>query len=663
MIEIRRLVAELHRRSVWSVLVVYTGAAWLAYEVILSLVEGLALPPSLPALTIVLFLIGLPVVLATAIVQQRGPRLGRDPVPAEAEADPGPGPGNLAPHARILTWRNALGAGVAALALWGLVAAGLMMTGRTPAGAFARLDDPSRRAVAVLPFTNMAADEDRYFADGIHEDVLTQMAFIGDLAVTSRTGVQRFRDTELSVRDIAAQLGVDYIVEGSVRRQGDRVRIVAQLIDAETDTHLWAETYDRQLADVFALQSEVATAIARALEARLSPAEADRLAHAPTSSAEAYDLYLRARELGRGDREAVERGIELTRAALDLDPDFAPAWAQLAGLYGQRVQVAGLDPAWADSGVAAARRAINRAPERPEGYKELALNLMLLGRPDEARLQLLRAIELNPSYAEAMQNVGVAEYRAGRHDEAALWLERGRRITPGDAWILIALGQVYAELGLWDAVDEVLAEARQSSPETLLVRAASLHYPLMRGQPAGALRRARELIDRAPYHPWVLAEAIIVAQATGHADEAVEWAERLHEVAPRFRYVDTGKTEGLLLAGVLDDTGGDPARVSALLAAEEARARSELLLPGASQGPALSLAEVHARRGQANAAIASLEVAYDRGYRAARWLEVDAGFASLREAPGFRRLADRMAADLDRARRRLDRAAGRRGDA
>lgn len=651
MIRLRRLVAELHRRSVWSVLVVYTGAAWLAYEVILSLVEGLELPPSLPALTIVLFLIGLPVVLATAIVQQGGPRLGPDPDPAEDR----PRAGDLSTPARLFTWRNALGGGVAGLALWGLVAMGLMVTGTAPSGAFAGLDDPSRRAVAVLPFTNMAADEERYFADGVHEDVLTQMAFISDLAVTSRTGVQRFRDTELPVRDIAAQLGVDYIVEGSVRREGDRVRIVAQLIDAETDTHLWAETYDRDLADVFALQSEVAAAIARALEARLSPAERDRVARAPTSSAEAYDLYLQARELGHGDRESVERGIELTRAALDLDPGFGPAWANLASLYGQRVQVAGMDPAWADSGVVAARHAVDRAPERPEGYKELALNLMLLGRPDEARRHLLRAIELNPSYADAMQNLGVAEFRAGRHHEAVLWLERGRRITPGSGWILMALAHVYAELGLWDAMDRVLAEAPPSSPETLLVRAASLHYSLMRGEPGSAFRRARELVERAPYHPWVLTEATIAAQAAGQADDALEWAERLYEVAPRFRYVDSGKTAGLLLAGVLDDTEGDPARVAGLLTVEEARAQAELLLPGASQGPALSLAEVQARRGEHDAAIASLEEAYDRGYRGTRWLEVDAGFAALRAAPGFQRLLDRMTADLTRSRERLGR--------
>ena len=625
----RRLAEELDRRSVWSILAVYLGASWLVLQVVISLVEALALPASLPAVTVVLFLVGLPIVLVTAIIQRSARRRG----------------------ARLFTWRNTALVGGAALALWGAVATVLMIAAGPPA--FRALDDPSRRAVAVLPFTNMADDDDRYFADGVHEDLLTQLAFVGDLAVTSRTGVERFRGTALPVGDIAAQLGVEYIVEGSVRRDGDRVRIVAQLIDAATDTHLWARTYDRHLADVFAIQSEVAAAIAGALSARLAPGELERVAGAPAASPGAYDLYLQARELGRGDREAVERGIEMIRAALDLDPEFAPAWAGLASLYGQRVQVAGLDLAWADSGAAAARRAIDLAPDRPEGHKELALNLILLGRTDDAHAHLRRAIELNPSYADAMQNLGVIEYRAGRHDEAVLWLERARRIAPGHPWVLVALAQVYAELDLWDHVRRVVDTAQPAAPETLLLRAISLHFPLMRGDAVAGLPAARALVARAPFHPWVLAEAVVATHAAGRPDQAREWAERLHEIAPTFRYADSGKTAGLLLAAVLDDLHADPDRVATLLADEERRARADLDRPGAPQGPALTLAEIHARRGDSAAALDFLQMARDRGLRAASLLAADPGLASLRDDPAFGRLLDRMENDLARARARL----------
>lgn len=346
-------------------------------------------------------------------------------------------------------------------------------------------------------------------------------------------------------------------------------------------------------------------------------------------------------------------GADVSHAALALDPAFAPARAHLAALFGQRVQIAGLDAAWADSGVAAAQRAIDMAPNRPEGYKEMALNLALLGRYDEARGHILRAIELNPSSADAMQNLGVAELRAARHDEAVVWLERARRISPGHIWVLVALAETYAQLGLWDEVRTVLASASPTSPETLLLRASSLHFDVLRDDVATALSRARELVARAPTHPWVLTEAIVIAQAAGEPAEALPWAERLHQLAPGFRYVDSGKTAGLVLAGVLADAGRDPERVAALLEAEEARSQEELRLPGAAQGPALSLAEIAARRGHVAQAMAFLAQAYDRGYRMARWLEHDSGFARLRQDPEFRRLIARMDADMARARERL----------
>ena len=188
---------------------------------------------------------------------------------------------------------------------------------------------PDRKSVAVLPFQNLSPDpENAFFADGMTEDILTQLAKIRDLKVISRSSVMRYKGTQKPIQTIAAELGVATVLEGSVRRAGNRVRIVGQLIDARTDEHLWAETYDRELKDVFAIQSEVAQRIAAALKATLSPAEKKRIEQSPTQNLAAYDLYLKGRELYNRYRKADnEAAIELFQKALELDPAFALGYA------------------------------------------------------------------------------------------------------------------------------------------------------------------------------------------------------------------------------------------------------------------------------------------------------------------------------------------------
>ncbi|HXG01513.1 MAG TPA: hypothetical protein VNL69_12020, partial [Bacteroidota bacterium] len=185
--------------------------------------------------------------------------------------------------------------------------------------------------VAVLPFKNLSdSREDEYFSDGITEDILTQLAKIGELNVISRTSVMKYKNTDKSMREIARELGATAILEGSVRRSGDRVRITGQLIYAPDDKHLWAETYDRELKDIFAIQTEVANAIARELKARLSPQEEKLLKSVPTKNLEAYGLYLKARDFqNKRTLEGNKRAVELLHQAIALDSNYAAAYALL----------------------------------------------------------------------------------------------------------------------------------------------------------------------------------------------------------------------------------------------------------------------------------------------------------------------------------------------
>jgi len=194
-------------------------------------------------------------------------------------------------------------------------------------------EEVNRLSIAVLPFTNMSADpENEFFSDGITEDILTQLSKIHSLEVISRTSIMQYKNTTKSLREIGKELGVATILEGSVRRGGNRVRITAQLIDTETDKNLWADTYDRDLDDIFAIQSDVAKKIAAALKTSLTPEEEDRLNQKPTDNIEAYDYYLRGNDYayGSNERNDFEIGIELYQKAIELDPNFSNAYSNLS---------------------------------------------------------------------------------------------------------------------------------------------------------------------------------------------------------------------------------------------------------------------------------------------------------------------------------------------
>ena len=310
-------------------------------------------------------------------------------------------------------------AGAAVIALLAALAVLLLRT-RGGLGLRPSASGSDRKSIAVLPFQNLSPDpENAFFADGMTEDILTQLAKIRDLKVISRTSVMRYKGTQKTIPVIAAELGVATILEGSVRRAGDRVRIVGQLVDARTDEHLWAETYDRELKDVFAIQSEVAQKIAGSLQAALSPAEKKRIEQSPTGNLAAYDLYLKGRELYGHYRKADnEAAIENFQKALQLDSGFALAYAGLGDAYAQRVQRFGFPQSTLESSLEMGRKAIALDPELAEGHKALGLTYFVKGAYRESLGASRRAVELNPNNVGATANVGYSLFVLGRADEA-----------------------------------------------------------------------------------------------------------------------------------------------------------------------------------------------------------------------------------------------------
>jgi adenylate cyclase len=310
-----------------------------------------------------------------------------------------------------------------------------------------------RRAVSVcvLPFANMSGDaEQEYFSDGISEDITTDLSKISALAVTARNTAFMFKGQSVDVCDIARKLGVSHVLEGSVRKAGARVRITAQLIDGATGDHLWAERYDRDLTDIFAIQDEISKAIVDALKIKLHQGEMDAIEQRGTTSAEAYNLYLLARKYwvsgNYGDIRREERVVRICQRAVDLDPDYARAWALMAIAQANLWFTFGRQDEQEKS-LAAAERALAIDPGVAEAHCITARHLFEDGRPDEADDEIRLALQLDDESWEVNREAARIFYRQRRIPEAARHFEKAVSIFETDfhAWGMLA--SCYQALG------------------------------------------------------------------------------------------------------------------------------------------------------------------------------------------------------------------------
>ena len=393
-------------------------------------------------------------------------------------------------------------------------------------------------SVAVLPFLNLSVDpENEYFADGITEDVIAQLSKVRALRVISRTSVMAFKQRSHSLREIAAKLEVATLLEGSVRRVGDRVRIVAQLIEAASDQHLWAETYDRQLTDIFAIQADVALHIAAALKAELSPAEKTRIHKEPTGDLQAYQLYLQGRHwLIRYTQEGMRKAIEYFEQAIDRDPSYALAYVGAGLAYVELGEGGALQP---DEAYARANQAVATAleldAELAEAHATLAY-LKFVGDYDWARAEreFKRALELNPSSADTYDYYGRMLSSLERHDEALALLKRAQELDP-----LAHRLDLATELLRAGRYDEALRSARLGSDlDSQYARGhATLGWAyLKKGMCDEGLAELEQAVTLAPGNTNWLGQ---LGQAYGLAGELAKARDVLQqlEVLSRQRYV------------------------------------------------------------------------------------------------------------------------------
>lgn len=306
----------------------------------------------------------------------------------------------------------------------------------------------AERSIAVLPFTNMSPDPDNeFFSDGVSEELINRLTKLPQLRVASRTSSFSFKGKNINVRSIADELVVDTILEGSVRRVDDRIRVTAQLIDAPTDHHLWSETYDRELKDIFAVQDEISHKIVEALEITLTPREKQVIEKAPTDVA-GYDFYLRGRQaLYQMSARSLESARALFSRAVEIDPEYAPAYAGIADCAAQLYMFFDKNEAHLDEAEAASQKAIELDSELAEAHASRGYVFSLKGRFNEAKREFDAAIRLDPKLYEGYYFAARDAFSQGKFERAAEMFEKAIEVRPEDYQAQLLVAQVYRSLG------------------------------------------------------------------------------------------------------------------------------------------------------------------------------------------------------------------------
>jgi non-specific serine/threonine protein kinase len=349
--------------------------------------------------------------------------------------------------------RAAVLAGAVALALLVLVAGTVLWRRSVPmrnvAGAAPAAAAHGYASIAILPFTNMSGDpENEYFGDGITEELINAMVQVPDLNVTARTSVFALKGKNLGVQEIGRMLGVETLLEGSVRRSGDTLRITAQLIKASDGFHLWSERYDRKMADVFAIQDEIAASIVRALRPTLGASAADLVPKARTADVDAYDVYLRGRaQFHRAGRRNWQAARELFLRASRIDPAYALPYTGIADSSSFLYMYAGSAPADLDQADAASLKALDLAPNLAEAHAARGVAMSLRGRYDDANREFETAIRLDPKLFEAYYFFARQRFAQGKPEEAAALYEKAMAARPEDYQAPALLSDVYGALG------------------------------------------------------------------------------------------------------------------------------------------------------------------------------------------------------------------------
>jgi len=520
----RNFFSELKRRNVYKVAVAYIVAGWALSQGIAQVFPVFDVPNWAIRSIVILIIVGLPIALVLAWSFEITP----EGIKRTETADAMPESARQKKH----TW-------IYVVVIGGLVSIGLFFLGRYSAeNQTASPSGISNKSIAVLPFDNLSRDPDNaYFTEGVEDEILTQLAKVADLKVISRASTQHFKSAPENLPAIAKQLGVTNILEGSVQKAADQVRVNVQLISAMTGAHLWADTYDRKLTDIFAVESDIARAIAENLQAKLTGSAEQVLASKPTENPQAHELYLRGRYFwNRRTGENLKKAADYFQQAIGKDPKYALAYSGLADCHV-------LLPVYPDLGsnpreelpqaLSAARKAVQLDDTLAEAHSSLARALASDLQLSAAVSEFNRAIELNPNYATAHQWFGECLQSQGRVEEGLAELKRAQELDPLSLIINSLLGFAFDTAG---KSDEAIAQLRKTIEIDPNFWIAHLYFGNVlehRGQlkeAIGEFEKSNALQAHAAYNLADLARAYFLV---GRKEEAQQLWDKLQSLSER----------------------------------------------------------------------------------------------------------------------------------
>ena len=560
------LFAELKRRNVFRVVLAYIVIAWLLMQVGDTLAPALRLPDWVTSLLAFFLILGFPLAVFFAWAYELTPEGLQNQKDVDRVSSITPQTGRKLDFAII---------GLLAVALSYFIwearfqaepdeSADPMTVATEDVGSTTSESTGfDKTSIAVLPFDNRSnLEEDQFFTDGIHDDLLTTIAKIGSMKVISRTSVMEYKDTIKKIPQIARELGVANILEGGIQRSGNQVRINVQLIDAETDEHLWAETYDRELTanNLFNIQSEISIAIADALHATLSDEDKQKVDSIPTENLEALEAFLRGRQLmASRSAEDLEAAILQFEHAVELDPNFALAWVGIAD--SNRLYVA-YGPATAEESYPIREAAIERALMLDNRLGEAYTSLGALHADrrdnDNAENAYKKAIQFSPNYATAWQwYSGLVGRDPNRADESLELLYRAAELDPRSAIIRSNIASYLHRRGLYAQAEQALLATLEIDPEFMMgLRSIAYFYMIALGRYDEAMTYALRLVEMDPNDSGY-ASSIYVAGSiyinVGDLAAAQRIIDRIEELNPEHRGLDQLRIERDLRSG---DTSG-----------------------------------------------------------------------------------------------------------
>ena len=516
--------AEVKRRNVYKVAVAYIFAGWALSQGIAQVFPVFDVPNWVIRSIVVMIILGLPVALVLAWMFELTPQGIKRTETADAMPE--------ATRKKKYVWIYVVVIGAA-------ISIGLFFLGRYSAGnTTASPAGITNKSIAVLPFDNLSRDPDNaYFCEGVQDEILTRLAKVADLKVISRTSTQHFKSTPDNLPQIAKQLGVAYIVEGSVQKAGDQVRVNVQLINALTDAHLWADTYDRKLTDIFAVESEIAKTIAETLQARLTGSEKSSIAKTPTVNPEAYELYLRGKFFAEKRTGAdLRKSVGYYDQAIAKDPNYALAYVGLADSHLLLSAYGAISP---KESIPPARAALKKALDLDDSLAQAHASSGLLATLeldlDRAIRELERGIQLNPNYATAHHWLALPLMAIGQFDRAIVEAKRAIELDPLSLICNSDLGWIYFNARRYDE-----AEAQARKTLEMDSRFAVAHYYLgevfqFKGRLNDAIAEYQKAFDlnNDPFSFAMLGQAYA---RQGKTDEARKVLARLSEEA-KSRYV------------------------------------------------------------------------------------------------------------------------------